>query len=365
MLSDPRFSACLRINLNALTRNYRLCQSMTRARVAGVVKANAYGTGAVPVSQALYDSGCRNFFVATLNEALDLRTALPPDAEIYILGGLYHGAETLYHAQNLHPVLNDRGMIERWSYLAKNMGEILPAVVHIDTGMNRLGLEYSDLQHIQNTPDILAGLDVRYVLSHFVASDEKDHPLNAQQADMFKTSSALFAQAKKSLANSSGLFRNPEWHHDLVRPGYALYGGNPTPETHNPMSPVVSLSARVLQVRDVPAGSSIGYNATYRFPEDTKTATLALGYADGLLRSGSSHAHVYWQGQACPIRGRISMDLISVDIGHLQGALPRPGDEMEILGPHQDIDALAQGCKTIGYEILTSLGARYQRIYTP
>ena len=344
----------LTVDLKALTANYKLLQSMTKADVAGVIKADAYGTGAVPVFKALRKAGCGTFFVATPEEAMELRSV--DDApQIMVLGGLYEGAEDFYAARGIIPVLNSMEECERWAKTAGTFGQKLPAVFHYDTGMNRLGLGPDELPVTQ-------AFNVRLIMSHFACSDEKGHAMNERQAALFARVAAAYPKAYKSLSNSSGIFRSKSWHYDLVRPGYALYGGNPTPETKNPMKRVVSLKTRILQTREVKRGESAGYNATHIFHRDTTTATVALGYADGFLRSASNKAKLYWGDQACPILGRVSMDLVIVDIGHL-AEHPQAGEWLEVLGTHQGIDDLAADCGTIGYEILTSLGPRYSRVY--
>lgn len=327
---------------------------MSGAEVAGVLKADAYGTGVVPVFKTLLGEGCRRFFVATPDEAAQLR-GIDGACEILVLGGLYKGAEDFYIAHNITPILNCESDLERWKSAAVKAGKVLSCALHFDTGMNRLGFAPS--------AEINAsGLDVRFIMTHFACSDEKDHSMNEAQAKTFAEIAKRWPDTPKSLCNSSGLFRNKDWHYDIVRPGFALYGGNPTPETNNPVRSVVSLNTRVLQTRNVRRGESAGYGATHVFEKDTRTATVALGYADGFLRSGSSRAKLYWNGAACPVVGRVSMDLVIVDIGHLPHP-PQEGEWMEVLGPHQDIDALAADLGTIGYEVLTSLGSRYARHY--
>lgn len=350
-----RAPAILRIDLAAIAANYRLLKKRTAAMVSGVVKADAYGLGLEPVTRTLLSEGCRMFFVATPDEGAAVR-AISDKAEILVLGGLYDGTEDFYVGRGLMPVLNSLEECDRWAAAAGRFGRKLPAALHFDTGMNRLGLP--PFAH----PETRA-FDVRLVMSHFAASDEKNHPLNVRQAEIFAKAAAMYPAAAKSLCNSSGMFRSPEWHYDAVRPGYALYGGNPLPEQANPMRPVLSLHARVLQVRDVRQGETAGYNATYKFRHDSRTATVALGYADGFPRSGSNAAKFYWQGQACPVRGRVSMDLTIIETGHLENP-PGPGDWIEVIGGHQTIDALAKDCGTIGYDVLTALGPRYARVYS-
>jgi alanine racemase len=255
------------------------------------------------------------------------------------------------HAFNITPVLNSPEDIALWAWRA-------PSIVHIDTGMNRLGLGGSATEKFIEKAGDGAG---HTILSHFASADLDDTPLTARQHAAFDAVARRLPKARRSLANSAGIFRDAAYHYDLVRPGMALYGLNPVSGA-NPMRPVVSLAARILQTRDVRAGETCGYCATYAFPRDTATATLALGYADGIPRSLSNSGAFYIDGVACPIRGRVSMDLVIIEVGHLKRR-PQAGEYAEILGPHQDADTLAASAGTIGYEILTGLGPRYTRVY--
>jgi alanine racemase len=354
MTSPALAPAVLTISLKAVAENYRLLAEMTNAAVAGVIKADGYGCGAAEIFETLLHEGCRHLFVATPDEAIALR-ALDDRPQIMVLGGLYEDAEDFYVGRGIIPVLNSMGEAARWAETARRLNMKLPAVLHYDTGMNRLGFGPDDLPNIE-------AFDLRLIMSHFAASDEKNHPMNAAQNAAFTRVAAAFPNVAKSLSNSSGIFRSKSYHHDLVRPGYALYGGNPVPEMENPMRRVVSLKVRILQTRIAHQGESAGYNATHVFKKDTRLATVALGYADGFLRGGSNRAKLYWRNIPCPIVGRVSMDSIIVDIGHL-AENPQAGEWMEVLGPHQSVDDLARDCGTIGYEILTSLGARYHRVY--
>lgn len=358
MTFDAPAPGLLTVSLSALRGNYALLQSMTRADVAGVIKANAYGTGAKEAFRTLYAAGCRRFFVATPEEGAAVRV-LPggDDAAVFILGGLYKGAEDFYAAHGLIPVLSSPDDAARWTAQAQKAESRLPAAIQIDTGMNRLGFESPP------SMESLAAFDLKLIMTHFSCSDEKDHPATARQAAAFADSIKLYPGVPASLANSSGIFRSADYHHDVVRPGYALYGGNPTPETPNPMQPVVTLSARVLQTRTAKQGSAAGYGEHYRFTKDTQTATIACGYADGFLRAAAmNRAKLYWMGQPCPVLGRVSMDAVIVDISGAT-APPAPGDVMEVIGPHQSVDDLAADLGTIGYDILTGLGPRYHRAY--
>lgn len=361
--SDSPFGR-LTINLGAVTANHDLFRKTVGSTcdVAAVVKADAYGLGMVPVAQALHRHGTKRFFVATPGEAFALRAALP-DAAIAVLGDGLPEAGRDFIESNIDPVLNSLHDIDLWSDLAAQTGKHLPAIIHVDTGMNRLGLSAKEADTLIRNPGRLESLDVKIVMSHFACADEKDHPLTPVQYERFKAFAEHFPQAQKSLANSSGMFRSPDYHFDMVRPGIASYGGNPTPETTNPMKPVVTLEARILQIRQIEAGDTIGYSATHRFDQPAVTATVGLGYADGFHRAHSGKAHVYWRGVACPLVGRVSMDLVTVDISHLKDNMPRPGDWFEVLGPHQDADQLAASAGTICYEVLTNLGKRYKRTY--
>jgi alanine racemase len=347
----------LTIDFAAMAENYRTLKSITSADVGAAIKANGYGTGLIPAFETLSREGCKNFFVATPDEAQKISAiANTNHTNIYVLGGLYHGAEEFYAHHNIHPVLNSLDDVARWCDQSKRLQKPLPCAIHIDTGMNRLGLSPKDI------PDDFNGLNVDLIMSHFSFADEKDHEMNTRQADAFAAIAARFTTIKKSLCNSSGAFRNKDWHHNLLRPGYALYGGNPTPEEPNPVKSVVSLHSRILQTRTVKRGESCGYAMGHVFDAPTTIATIAIGYADGLPRSGSGHAKFYYKGQPCPVLGRISMDVTIVDIGHLPQK-PNPTEWMEVLGKHQTIDALAHDCGTIGYEILTSFGERHHRIH--
>jgi alanine racemase len=353
----------LTINLAALAENYRLIQSRVGqgCRVAAVVKANAYGCGLAACAQALEEAGARDFFVATLPEALELRTIIGPSSAIHTLEGFDDSHASLYPEEEIIPVLSSLEQLALYRALAESRGERLPALLHFDTGINRLGIRFSEYR-----PALAQGLDIRGIMSHFACSDEAGHALNAAQVSAFETIRSAFPGAAATLANSSAVFHYPAAHLDLVRPGMALYGLNPVPGAPNPMRPVVSLGLPVIQTKTALAGESCGYGATHLFDQDTPLAILGGGYADGLLRSLSNSGRVYWNGTPCPIRGRVSMDLTIVDLSAVPaGQRPQAGDMMEVIGPHQSADDLAGGAGTIGYEILTSLSRRYRRVYQP
>ena len=358
----------LTVNLEALTSNYRLLQEKAgqNCAVAGIIKANAYGLGLEQVANTLTQLECPQFFVATLDEALNFRK-FNKISPIAVLGGLFTDAENTYIEYNITPVLNSPDDITRWAKRGQDGNKQLPAFIHFDTGMNRLGLSLAEFDVLKNDMSVLDGIDVQMIMSHFIAADdyaeEWAQTLTIEQAERFKEIAVRFPSTQKSLANSSGIFRDSGYHYDMVRPGYALYGGNPTPEENNPMRDVISLHTRILQVRECKKNQSTGYGTSHKFKKDTRTATIAIGYADGFLRSNSNQAVLYYNNQPCPVIGRVSMDLVTIDLSDVKGEQPKQGDMVEIIGPNQNIDELAKPAGTIGYEILTSLGDRYKREY--
>ena len=347
-------SSILTIDLDAVAENYATISSLVLppCKVAAVVKADAYGLGLDPVAQTLDEAGARMFFVATIDEAIELRKIT--DKKIATLNGFFRGANDAYIEHDIIPVLCSLDEIERWTYNK-------PCFWQVDTGMNRLGLRTHEFEKAFTRAHIQPAV----VLSHLACADEPVHPKNTEQLEKFNALADTQPLIRYSLANSSGIYLGPEYHFNMVRPGMALYGLNPVPETKNPMRNVVTLETRVLQIHTAKAGETAGYGASYQFKAPAKLATVSLGYADGFLRSGSNKAHLYWEGHACPIVGRVSMDLIIVDIGHLPISVipPYEGDFMEVIGPSRGADALAAEWGTIGYEVLTSLGSRSHRIY--
>lgn len=345
------------ITTSALQDNFKILSSRVgdTCQMAAVVKANAYGLGVDIAVPALEQAGAKFFYVAHCDEALEVRkkTQLP----IAVLGGLPYGAADEYKHHKIIPVLNSAEDIA-------NCPADLPAIWHIDTGMNRLGLNTGDVANLASHAKSLPLL----MMTHFTSSDDLESPNTKQQIRKFDDCVAglpkPFQITPQSICNSSGIFRDPSWHRAQVRAGIALYGGNPTPETTNPMNAVVSLDACILQIRHAKTGESIGYNQTATLTQDTILATVGIGYADGFLRSGSGRTKLYWHGHPCPVIGRVSMDLLVVDVGNLPDACPpaHQGDWLEVLGNHQTVDALAADMGTISYEVLTSLSRRASRI---
>jgi len=352
----------LTIDLDAIAANWRLLAERARpAQCAAVVKANGYGLGAGEVARRLQAEGCPWFFVAHLEEAVRLRETVP-DLPVIALNGLVPGLERDFVEHNVLPALNDLGQIEAWQALARKLGRPLDSVVHIDTGMNRLGLGAAEVQALEQERSRLEGLRPLIWMSHLACADLENHPLNFDQRDRFLAALAHLPKATASLANSSGIFLGSAWHHDLVRPGAALYGINPVPWAANPMRQAVTLTGKILQIHSVDTGSSVGYGAEWGAARPSRIATVAIGYADGYLRSLKERSVVFLKGQRLPVVGRISMDLITIDVTDAAHQA-QPGDEVEILGPHIDADELGTRGGTIGYEILTQLGARYHHRY--
>lgn len=362
----------LEIHLDRLRWNYLSLQKRLKKGTdcAAVVKADAYGLGAAPVVTELYKANCRHFYVAHASEGIVVRDALNSlaphgekgkpggksgDAQIYVLHGPRGVPAEEFSQAGLIPVLNTPQDIEHWAGFARKTEKRQPALLHFDTGMNRLGLAA--------LPDktMLQQLDIRYVMSHLACADEPDHPKNGEQLNAFKRlTAALGLPCRLSLANSAGIFLGADYHFDQARPGCALYGINPATTGQNPMQGVVTLKTRVLQTRDAGKGETVGYGASYKVSIPSKLATISAGYADGILRSFAKSGAVFIHGQRCPVVGRVSMDLLVVDVTKTVCSV---NDWAEIVGEHQSVDAVAAAAGTIGYEILTALGHRYKRAY--
>lgn len=366
MINNGQFrGAALTVDLRAVRANYRLLRSRLEAPTlcGGVVKADAYGLGASDVSRALFAEGCRHFFVAHIDEGLALRPYLPRSADIFILNGLPRGAEQECATAGLVPVLNSLEQAEAWSDCARKLARALSAVVQVDTGMNRLGLVPHDVAVFAKTHLHSGVFDLRFVMSHLACADTPAHEANAMQLPAFKQLTAFFPGLPRSLANSSGVFLGRDYHFNLARPGAALYGVNPDPAAVNPMRPVVRLTAKVIQLREVMQGGRVGYGLDYSAPTASRLATLSIGYADGFHRAWGKSGAVYFEGERLPVVGRISMDSIVVDASGVAPGRIGPDSEVEVIGDHQPVDDLARAAGTIGYEVLTALGHRYRRIY--
>ena len=357
-------SGHLTIDLGALRDNYLALAAMAPAcQTAAVVKADAYGLGADMVSQTLFDAGCRHFFVAHIDEALALRLRLPAQARIFVLNGLQPGNEATCAAMAITPVLNSLEQIAQWAAHSKTLGRKLAAAVQIDTGMCRLGLSPEELETLTSQPQLLDGIDIAFVMSHLACADEPGHACNAAQLSAMRQATIAFPDVPVCFSNSGGIFLGREYHNHMLRPGIALYGGAPSADRPNPMKPVVRLDLAVIQTRTVPAGSLVGYGGSFEASGSTRLATIAAGYADGLPRSLSNRGAAWYDGVRLPIAGRVSMDSIILDISALPEGTLTQGSFVQMIGPEQTLEDIADDAGTIAYEILTGLGRRYRRTY--
>jgi alanine racemase len=364
MPSATRAGAYLTVDLHAVRANYRHLRRLGGGVECGaVLKADAYGLGMAPVAAALVAEGCHTFFTAHLDEAMRLRTLLPAGTTIYVMHGAMPGAARDCLAHDLVPVLNDPGQLEEWRALAQETGRVLPAALQFDTGMARMGLAGADVDRLRQDPAWLDGLRPQLVMSHLACADEAQHPINAHQRQRFDAVRALFPGVPGSLANSSGVFLGPAFHHDLLRPGAALYGIHPQPGGVNPLAQAVSLAARVVQLRSIDAGDIVGYGARYVAPGPRRIATIAIGYADGWLRASSGRSYAYVDGVAVPFVGTVSMDSITLDVTGVPDERIAPGQSVDLLCAQQTVDEVAAQAGTIGYEVLTRLGSRFHREY--
>src|ERR1700744_251590 len=363
----PTATGILTIDLDAIIANWRkLEKTAVPAECAAVVKADAYGCGAEQVAKALASAGCKTFFVATIEEARVVRSALPT-AALYALDVFFQNTGDAYAAIDCRPVIGDLNELAEWDVFCRRSGWSGGAAIHIDTGMNRLGLTVPEAQGI--IPRINAGdHGITLVMSHLASAELVNNPTNAKQLTTFREIASLFSGVPASLSNSSGIYLGPQFQFDVVRPGAALYGVNPTPEADNPMQPVVNLKARIVQIRNVERGESVGYGGTWTTRRPTRLAIVSSGYADGYFRAASANdgtrgAEVVVAGKRCPVAGRISMDLVAVDVTDLPASAVRRGHMVTLIGEGISVDELAHHFGTIGYEVMTNLGPRYARVY--
>lgn len=356
-------TAIATINVNAIVANYKtLAKRVAPAQCSAVVKADAYGLGAKKIAPALYQAGCRNFFVAKIEEALQLKTILPDNIMIALLNGLPYTAEEFIAQAGIVPVLNSWNAIEDWQKLCQKKHQKFPAIIQVDTNMNRLGLDKQELQKLIKQPTIFEHAEIKYILSHLANSENASHSSNDTQLTAFKAILAKLPACKVSFANSGGIFLGSDFYFDLVRPGIALYGVNPHSQKQTTLKPVVKLEAQVIQSRFIDIGMPVGYKESFITRRPSTLITISVGYADGWPRILSNKGSVYFDGHKLPIVGRISMDSIIVDATDLDEK-PQRGDWVELIGPHQTLETVSTDADTIPNEILTSLGNRYKRIY--
>ena len=372
----PAFEAAsnrLTIDLGALADNWRRMDKLSgKARAAAVLKANAYGIGVKPAAETLYAAGARDFFVADVEEGVALRP-LVPDGRIHILAGMWPGNEQLFFDYGLVPIINSEEQLAFFMSALSERGDH-PCVLHVDTGMNRLGLTADEALALAGDPARPASFSPILVMRHLACADDPGHPLNRRQLESFRTVTAAFEGIELSLANSAGVHLGPDFHFDLTRPGIATYGGEAVNGMANPMKPVVTAQARILQIRRVRTGETASYGGSAQFARDSRVAIVAIGYADGYHRSVSgggvtlrqatpSGAFGFLHGHKVPHLGRVTMDLSLFDVTDLPENAVRPGDYIELFGNNVAIDDVARAGGTIGYEMLTSLGGRYERAY--
>ena len=357
MDSHRRASGVLVVDLDALARNYGVvCRAAAPAECGAVVKADAYGLGMEAVARRLFAEGCRSYFVATLAEGLELRTLLPR-ARIFVFEGAVADSAPELAAAALVPVLNTLAQVERWAKIGG------AAALHVDTGMSRLGLSAAEVATLAAEPARLAGIEIECVLTHLACADEPEHRLNAAQLADFERLRAELPAAKTSIGNSACAFLGAEYHGDLVRAGIVLYGGNPFLARPSPVESVVRLSATILQVREIELDVTIGYGATYAARGPARIAVAGIGYADGLPRCLGNKGAASVAGVRVPIAGRVSMDLLCLDVSALPADAVSEGMVAHFIGGGISVDEVADTAGTISYEILTGLGARLQREY--
>ena len=360
--------ASLLIDLDAIAANYRLLQrEAAGVEVAAVVKADAYGLGMAEVAPVLSEAGCRTFFTATLEEGFALRDLLP-DVGIHVFNGPVPEVVEEMIRHHVTPVLNSIDQSEMWAgQMARfrDPNQLAPlADLHIDTGMCRLGLTLEEVDALAENAALTNMLRLDVVLSHLACAHDPAHEMNAFQQTAFETKAHKFSAKRKSLAASAGLFLGNQYHFDLVRPGIAIYGGNPQPGHTNPMSQVIRIQGKILQVRHVDTPQSVGYGGTYMVDGPTQIATVALGYADGYLRSFSNSGRAWIGGHEVKVAGRVSMDLTTLDVTGVPPHFVFPGAMVDFIGPEQSIDQMAEDAGTIDYEVLTRLGIRFGRHYS-
>jgi len=363
----PEAGGILTVDLDAIVTNWQeLGRRAMPSECAAVIKAAGYGCGIEPVAHALSRAGCKTFFVADLAEARRART-VAPDATIYVLNGLLPGTASAFPDIDARPVIGSLVELAEWDAFCSVNQWRGGAALHVDTGMNRLGISTDEAAAL--APRIRTeNHGITLLMSHLVCAEQPDHPLNEHQMNLFREVRLLYRGIPGSLANSSGIFLGNGAHCDLVRPGAALFGVNPTPGRRNPMRPVIELQARVVLVRNVPKGETIGYNAIWTAKHATRVAVVAVGYEDGYPRAASATdaapgSDAIVAGTRCPLAGRVSMDLMAIDITALPDHSVKRGDLVTLIGGEIGVDDLAAAAGTIGYEVLTSLGPRYNRIY--
>jgi alanine racemase len=357
----------LSIDLTAIEANWRaLARRAMPAECAAVIKADGYGCGIEPVASMLAKAGCKTFFVADLFEARRVR-AVTPEPAVYVLNGLMPGTAAVYADLHVRPVIGSMPELAEWDAFVTANDWRGGAALHVDTGMNRLGISAAEAAALAARIRS-ENHGITLLMSHFACAELTNHPLNEQQIKLFREVRMLYRGIPASLANCSGIFLGSAAHCDMVRPGAALFGINPTPGRANPMQPVVELRGRIVALRSIGRGETVGYDAAWTAKRATQIAVVAVGYADGYLRAASASdivtgADAIVAGKRCTLAGRVSMDLLTIDITDLPDGAVRRGDLATLIGDGISVDDFAASAGTIGYEVLTSLGRRYHRVY--
>lgn len=354
-------STLLTIDLEALEDNYRFCSDRLRpASVAAVVKADAYGLGVKKIAPVLWHAGCRQFFTATHREGITLRGVLP-DAEIYILEGVTDQSVAACYDHQLVPVLVSPDHSTLWAAQARHVGRSLPAIIHIDTGMTRLGFGERELHELLEQGDDLEWLETRYVMTHYACADEPGAEKTRDQLEHFKRLRKLLPPAPTSVGNSAGGLLGSEFSGDMARVGIALFGGSPYQDKMPDLKPVVRVQSRILQIREVDKGTTVGYGATFAARKTMRIATVGIGYADGYPWSLGNQGIASVAGYRVPVVGRVSMDMITLDVTEVPNELLQPGCMVDLIGPDVSLEEVAERAGTINYEILTRLSQRARR----
>jgi alanine racemase len=362
----PESGGVLTIDLGAIEANWKRLSELTLPVECGaVLKANAYGCGLDEVTTKLDKAGCKTFFVADIPEGRRVR-AIAPEAVIYVLSGVLPNTSRAFADSNLRPVINSPTELAEWDAFVSTNNWRAGAAIHVDTGMNRLGLTVEEGVAISSRAKS-ENHGFTLLMSHLACADTPEHPMNDRQMRIFRELRIMYRGIPSSIANSSGIYLSSSTHGDLVRPGVALFGGNPTPGKKNPMRPVIELKGRIVQVRHVKKGETVGYSGASVTTRPSRLAIIAVGYGDGFARGAAPKpkpaAQVIIAGKRCPMIGRVSMDLFAVDVTDLPEGSARRGDFATLIGGELGIDDLAAATGSISYEVLTSLGRRYERIY--
>ena len=363
MSNESFFDATLYIDLEAVKKNYLILKEKVKpATCAATVKANAYGLDVGKISEALFEAGCRDFFVATLGEAVFLRKTIT-NANIYVFHGLKKCETDAFYQYKLTPILNDYEQVYVWNEFAKEKKEKLRAIVHFDTGINRLGIVRAETTNVvKNQEKLFSDLEIVAIMSHLACSNEIDNVRNKNQLESFKKIAQKFPKTKYTLANSSAIYLGDEYHFDLVRPGAALFGIDPTPYSQeNPMHNVVSLVSKIIHIKTIDENGMVGYGNMCPVAKGARLATIPVGYADGYLRSLTNRGYVYLKGKKVPTLGKISMDMTMIDISCFKEGEINLNDEVEIIGKNINLSNLSTQAGTIPYEILTSFSSRFKR----